>query len=88
MEISLQGGSIKPGQEIRIFLQFDNYQYANSKIIRAVPLNNHNSLITSDLGVEGSIGDSDRDSYHVYSISVKNVGKFTTNFTIVSSDRN
>jgi hypothetical protein len=88
MEISLQGGSVNPGQEIRIFLQFDNYQYADSKVIRAVPLNNYNSLITSDLGVEGSIGDSDRDSYHVYSVSVKNVGKFTTNFMIVSHDKN
>jgi hypothetical protein len=88
MEILLQGGSVNPGQEIRIFLQFDNYQYADSKVIRAVPLNHHDSLVTSDLGVEGSIGDNDRDSYYVYSVSVKNIGEFATNFIIISSNKN
>jgi hypothetical protein len=55
MKILLQGGSVNLGQEIRIFLQFNNYQYADSKFIRAVPLNHHNSLVTSDLRMLASV---------------------------------
>jgi hypothetical protein len=55
MKILLQGGSVNSGQEIRIFLQFNNYQYADSKFIRAVPLNHHNSLAKSDLRMLASV---------------------------------
>jgi hypothetical protein len=85
MEILLNGGSVEPGQEIKVFFQLDNCKHANSSSIRAVPLNN-NSLITSDLDFEGKMENSDCD--HLYSVSVKNIGKFTTNFMIVSSDKN
>ena len=35
MAFTLYGGTISPGETIRLYLQFNNYHYAGPKIIQA-----------------------------------------------------
>jgi len=79
MAFALYGGTLSPGYTIRVYLQFNNYQYSGPKVIHArpfspafVPFNGF--LLTSDIGYEQRLGSSEQPILHVYSIAIKNVG--------------
>jgi hypothetical protein len=86
MTFEFPDSSIGPGQQIKLYIQFDNYKYVGPKVIQARPLGPHQenlSLISSDVGHEGSIGSTDDECFHVYSFSIKNTGKSNTSFNVV-----
>jgi hypothetical protein len=85
MPFNLSGSSIGSGQQIRLYIQFDNYRYAGPKVIQAIPFPNSDNdgnlfLLTSDVGHEQRNG-GDR-FYYVYSVAIKNVKNFATSFFI------
>lgn len=85
MAFNFPGSSIGSGQQIRLYFQFDNYQYAGPKVFQAIPFPTSDKdgdlfVLTSDVGHEQRNG-GDR-FYFVYSVAIKNVRNFATSFFI------
>lgn len=87
MAFSYHAGSLNPGYTIRLYVQFNNYQYTGPKVIQALPywLADNSFLITSDLGQEKRIkfGGS---PLHLYSVAIKNVGDRISQYGLVGGD--
>jgi hypothetical protein len=87
MAFQFNAGTISPGQEIRLFYQFNAYTFSGSKVFQASPTNIESFLIAADVGHElrpGVFGSG--GPLYVYSVTVKNIGPVVTGFNIVGGD--
>lgn len=78
--------TIAPGQEMRLFYQFNNYQYAGPKFFQARSFSFDSFLICSNIGNEIRRPATGTNGLHVYSVSVKQLGTSVTVFSIVGGD--
>ena len=90
MAFSFYGGTISPGQTIRLYLQFNNYHYAGPKIIQARLANPfilpyRAFVLTADIGHEQRVG-SGGNLLYVYSIAITNISDSLAELEIVGGD--
>jgi hypothetical protein len=78
--------TIAPGQEVRLYYQFNNYQYAGPKVFQARPLSWGSFLICSDVGTEIRRIGNGFNTLYVYSVPVKHIGTGNVVFSIVGGD--
>jgi hypothetical protein len=91
MAFAFPGGTLSPGQTIRLYLQFNNYQYAGPKLIQASPIIPFvfplsTFVLTTDLGHERRIGSSANPFLYVYSIAITNISTHIAVLQIVGGD--
>lgn len=78
--------TLAPGQEVRLYYQFNNYQYAGPKFFQARPSSWDSFLICSNIGTEIRRIGPTFNTLYVYSVPIKQIGTGVVVFYVVGGD--